>query len=121
MPFLNALNSFIVFFFAVLLLWLPACSVMTLQETGAGGVADETNRLDMNEKADLAITAKVKALISREPLLKDEEIGVETSQGDVRLTGNVTSILVMEKAVEVARGVKGVRAVKDDMQFRWQY
>ena len=80
----------------------------------------ETNRTDRDERGDSAITARVKAAISREPSLKEEEIGVETTQGNVRLTGSVSSILVMEKAVEVARGVKGVRTVKDEMQFRWQ-
>jgi osmotically-inducible protein OsmY len=37
------------------------------------------------------------------------------------LTGAVSSILVMKKAIEVASGVQGVKEVKDEMQFRWQY
>ena len=64
---------------------------------------------------------RVKEAIYRDPSLKDEGIGVETHLGTVRLTGAVSSILVMEKAIEVVRGVKGVREVQDGMQFRWQY
>lgn len=120
MPFLNPLNNLIIFFLAALLVWLPDCSVMAAQETEGGDLTGEMSRLDMDESNDLAITARVKAALSREPSLKDEEIGVETTQGNVRLMGSVSSILVMEKAVEVARGVKGVRTVKDEMQFRWQ-
>jgi osmotically-inducible protein OsmY len=122
MPFLNPLNNLIIFFLAALLVWLPACSVMAVEQLEGRDFSGEkeTNRTDRNERGDSAITARVKAAISREPLLKDEQIGVETSGGHVRLTGSVSSILVMEKAVEVARGVKGVRTVKDEMQFRWQ-
>jgi osmotically-inducible protein OsmY len=111
------------FFLAVLLVWLHACHVRAAQETGGRELSGEMSRLDLddNESADSAITAWVKAAISEEPSLRDEEIGVETRQGNVRLTGRVSSILVMEKAVEIAREVKGVRAVKDEMQFKWQY
>ncbi|MBN9132193.1 MAG: BON domain-containing protein [Nitrosospira multiformis] len=96
---------------------------MAAQETGVRELSGEMSRRDTddNESADSAITARVKTAISAEPSLRDEEIGIETSQGNVRLTGRVSSILVMEKAIEVAREVKGVRAVKDEMQFKWQY
>lgn len=123
MPLLNTSRSLIMFFLAVLLVWLHACHVMAAQETGVRELSGEMSRRDTddNESADSAITARVKTAISAEPSLRDEEIGIETSQGNVRLTGRVSSILVMEKAIEVAREVKGVRAVKDEMQFKWQY
>lgn len=122
MPLLNTSRSLIMFFLAVLLVWLHACHVMAAQETGVRELSGEMSRRDTddNESADSAITARVKTAISAEPSLRDEEIGIETSQGNVRLTGRVSSIL-MEKAIEVAREVKGVRAVKDEMQFKWQY
>ncbi|SFU77296.1 BON domain-containing protein [Nitrosospira multiformis] len=121
MPFLNPLNNLIIFFLAALFVWLPACSVMAMEQLeGEFSGEKETSRTDRNERGDSVITIRVKAAISREPSLKDEEIGVETTQGNVRLTGSVSSILVMEKAVEVARGVQGVRTVKDEMQFKWQ-
>ena len=114
-------NHLVVFFFAILMVGLPGCSTITGQEMGAGERIGEMNTADTDVNVDSAITARVKVAIHREPSLKDEGIGVETHQGTVRLTGAVSSILVMEKAVEVARGVEGVKDVKDEMQFRWQY
>lgn len=92
----------------------------TAQEMGTrkpGGM----NTTERDDNIDSAITARVKEAIYNEPSLKGEEIGIETCQGTVRLTGAVSSILIMEKAIEVARGVDGVKEVKDEMQFRWQY
>ena len=64
---------------------------------------------------DAAITAKVKAAVLEEPSLKSAEINVETYKGTVQLTGFIRSRNDINKAVEVARGVKGVKAVKNDM------
>lgn len=118
---LNMFNSLVLFFFAILMAVLPGCSTIIGQEMSAGEPSGEMNTADTDENVDSAITAKVKMAISREPSLKDEGIGVETHRGTVRLTGAVSSVLVMEKAIEVAQGVEGVKHVKDEMQFRWQY
>jgi Predicted periplasmic or secreted lipoprotein len=67
---------------------------------------------------DAVITTKVKAAIFNEPSLKSTEINVETYKGKVQLSGFVNSRADMTKAVEVARSVKGVVAVKDEMQLK---
>ena len=64
---------------------------------------------------DTVITAKVKAAVLEEPSLKSAEINVETYKGIVQLTGFVGSRADINKAVEVAKGVKGVKSVKNDM------
>ena len=64
---------------------------------------------------DAVITAKVKAAVLNEPSLKSAEINVETSKGRVQLTGFVRSRADINKAVEVAKGVKGVKSVINDM------
>ena len=64
---------------------------------------------------DTVITAKVKAAVLEEPSLKSAEINVETFKGIVQLTGFVRSRADINKAVEVAKGVKGVKSVKNDM------
>jgi len=64
---------------------------------------------------DAVITAKVKAAVLKEPSLKSAEINVETSKGRVQLSGFVRSRADINKAVEVANGVKGVKSVKNDM------
>jgi c(7)-type cytochrome triheme protein len=64
---------------------------------------------------DAVITAKVKAAVLEEPSLKSAEINVETSKGRVQLTGFVRSRADINKAVKVAKGIKGVKSVKNDM------
>jgi len=69
---------------------------------------------------DAVITTKVKAAVLEEPSLKSAEINVETSKGRVQLSGFVRSRADINKAVEVARGVKGVKSVKNDMIVKGQ-
>ena len=64
---------------------------------------------------DSAITTKVKAAIFNEPTLKVFQINVETFKGDVQLSGFVDSPQSVSKAGEIARGVKGVRSVKNNL------
>lgn len=114
-------NSLVALFLAILIAGLPGCSTVTGQKMGALKLTEETNTANPDENVDNAITARVKEAIHRELSLKDEGIGVETHEGMVRLTGAVSSILIMKRAIEVARSVEGVKEVKDEMQFRWQY
>ena len=67
---------------------------------------------------DSVITTKVKAAILKEDSLKSTEINVETYKGVVQLSGFVNSEADIKKAVEVARGVKGVTSVKNDMRLK---
>jgi len=67
---------------------------------------------------DSVITTKVKAAILDEPGLKSAEINVETFKGVVQLSGFVNSQANVNKAVEIARGVKGVSSVKNDMRVK---
>jgi len=69
---------------------------------------------------DAAITAKVKAAVLGEGSLKSAEINVETYKGTVQLTGFVRSRADIDKAVQVAKGVKGVTSVKNDMVVKGQ-
>jgi len=64
---------------------------------------------------DTVITTKVKAAILNEPTLKSAEINVETFKGVVQLSGFVNSPQAVSRAVEVARGVSGVRSVKNNL------
>jgi osmotically-inducible protein OsmY len=69
---------------------------------------------------DSVITTKVKAAVLQEPSLKSAEINVETNKGIVQLTGFVRSRANIDKAVEVAKGIKGVTSVKNDMIVKGQ-
>jgi len=64
---------------------------------------------------DTAITTKVKSAIFTDPALKVLQINVETFKGVVQLSGFVDSRESATKAAEVARSVKGVVEVKNDL------
>lgn len=65
---------------------------------------------------DSVITTKVKAAVFNEPSLKSAEINVETFKGVVQLSGFVHDSADISKAAEVARHVKGVKSVKNDLR-----
>lgn len=67
---------------------------------------------------DSVITTKVKTAILNEPTLKTAEIGVETYKGAVQLSGFVGSQANISKAADLARGVQGVKTVKNDMRLK---
>ncbi len=64
---------------------------------------------------DAAITAKVKAEIFNDTSLKVNQINVETYKGVVQLSGFVDSQDSVRKAGDIAAGVPGVVAVKNDL------
>src|SRR5512143_1396827 len=64
---------------------------------------------------DSTITTKVKAAIFNDPSLKVFQINVETFKGEVQLSGFVDSSQSVNRAGEVARGVKGVKSVKNNL------
>ncbi len=67
---------------------------------------------------DSAITTGVKAAILNNPTLKVAEINVETYKGVVQLSGFVASADSIGTASTVARGVKGVKSVKNDIRLK---
>ena len=64
------------------------------------------------------ITAKVKTAIYNDPTLKVNEINVETFKGVVQLSGFVKSQADVTQAAKVARGVAGVKSVKNDIRVK---
>jgi len=89
-----------------LLVSLAACAPTPTRE-GTGEYID-----------DSVITGKVKAAFAADPTVKATQVQVETFKGTVQLSGFVDSRESAEKAVEIARGVKGVKSVKNDTVIR---
>jgi osmotically-inducible protein OsmY len=87
----------------VFLLSFMGCAA-TQKHESTGGYVD-----------DSAITTKVKSAILMDSSLKVMQINVETFKGEVQLSGFVDSQQSAAKAAEVTRGVKGVKAVKNDL------
>ncbi|MDG0818189.1 BON domain-containing protein [Bdellovibrio svalbardensis] len=67
---------------------------------------------------DSVITTKIMNDLLAEPKLKSTEIKVKTHKGVVQLSGFVTSQADINRAVEIAKSVKGVTSVKNDMRLK---
>jgi len=67
---------------------------------------------------DAWITTKVKAALVDDPLTKAYQINVETFKGVVQLSGFVATQAEANKAAELARGIKGVTSVKNDLRLK---
>lgn len=64
---------------------------------------------------DAAITAKVKAEIASDPVLKMSQITVTTTKGVVRLSGVVDSQQSIDRALEITRKVKDVQVTENNL------
>jgi osmotically-inducible protein OsmY len=64
---------------------------------------------------DSVITTQVKASLANDGFLKSFQISVETYKGTVQLSGFVNSEQAIDKAGEIARSVKGVISVKNNL------
>jgi len=104
---MNQFNKYLSAAFLALTLLTAAGCASTSRSEGTGEYVD-----------DVLITGKVKSLILGEASLKSAEINVETFKGIVQLSGFVSSQAAANKAVELARTVKGVSSVKNDMRIK---
>jgi hyperosmotically inducible protein len=64
---------------------------------------------------DAGITAKVKAALLAEKGVDGMRIDVDTSQGNVTLTGKVPDPAQVERATQIARGIDGVKGVDNKL------
>jgi osmotically-inducible protein OsmY len=93
-------------FAASLVATMAGCASTSTKE-GTGEFIDDT-----------VITAKVKAAMAADPTVKATEINVETFKGDVQLSGFVADPADAQKAATIARGIKGVSSVKNDVRVK---
>jgi len=97
-------NRFIGYFVLLMLIAAFAACASTSKKESTGEYID-----------DSVITTKVKTLLAADDFLKSFQISVETYKGSVQLSGFVASQKAADKAEEIARGVKGVESVKNDL------
>ncbi|MES2349553.1 MAG: BON domain-containing protein [Pseudomonadota bacterium] len=93
------------------------CSTLT----GTDKASCETKQKSAMAKdtvADSVITTKVKTELLAEPALKSLDVHVETTNGTVMLSGFVPSQTEVDKAVDVARNVKGVNKVQSSLRIK---
>lgn len=99
-------NLLVNFFLVMLVVSFLGCASTATRE-GTGEYVD-----------DSVITTKVKAAIFGDETLKSAEINVETFKGVVQLSGFVKQPADIARAEQVARSVKGVTSVKNDMRVK---
>ena len=97
---------------------ISALIVAVMMTTAIGCASTSTKEGTGEYVDDSVITTKVKTAIFNEPSLKSREINVETFKGVVQLSGFLSSRSEVDTAVAVARGVNGVKSVKDDMRLK---
>jgi osmotically-inducible protein OsmY len=90
----------------VVALTLAACASTSTKE-GTGEYFDDT-----------VLTSKVKTQLLGDPAVSGLAVNVETFKGVVQLSGFVKTAAERNRAVELARGVKGVKEVKNDILLR---
>ena len=97
-------KSYTVIRFLVVLLMIAAfvACASTPQQSSTGEVVD-----------DSVITTKIKALLAEDEFLKSFQISVETRKGIVELSGFVDTQKSKDRASQIARGVGGVKSVKN--------
>lgn len=100
---MKTVQKFLAVLFVSLAVGLAGCAGSRTQST-AGEYVD-----------DSVITSKVKTRLIEDQALKAFQIDVETFRGDVLLSGFVDSSEQINKAVEVAKSVDGVKAVKNSL------
>ena len=98
---------------AVLGLFLSFTGVLT---TGCASTSTHESTGEVID--DSVITTKIKSLFVEDKTVGAARISVETYKGVVQLSGFATSQSEINRAGEIARGVKGVTSVKNDIRIR---
>jgi len=92
------------------------CLVLLMLTTTLAACATTSKHESTGEYVDdSVITTKVKSELASDSFLKSFQISVETYQGTVQLSGFVDSQKAVDNAGGIARSVKGVKAVKNNL------
>ena len=67
---------------------------------------------------DTLVTSRVKSVLLNDPDVSGLAVNVETFKGTVQLSGFVKTVAERNRAVQLVRGVAGVRQVKNDILIR---
>lgn len=87
------------------------------RETDTRATAPATTSVG-TEIDDGVVTAKVKSALLADPDVKSFDLKVETRKGEVMLSGFVGNQAQVDRAILVARGVEGVKAVANKMDLK---
>jgi hyperosmotically inducible protein len=90
---------------------------------GLGGCASDRTATERNQTMterteDGWITTKIKSEFATDKLVSATNIHVNTDNGVVHLSGTAKNQDEVNRAVQIARGVKGVKSVRNEMQIQ---
>lgn len=86
---------------------------------GKSGTEDKSSAVSVGTALDdSVITTKVKSALFADPEIKSFEINVETRKGDVQLSGFVDNQANVDRALDIARRVEGVKNVTNHMTLK---
>lgn len=71
-----------------------------------------------NTVDDGIVTARVKSALLSYPEIKSFDIAVVTRKGEVQLSGFVDNQAQINKAIDLARGVEGVKSINNEMSIK---
>jgi hyperosmotically inducible protein len=95
---------------------LLAAGTMTLTFAGCAGTSTRESTGEYVD--DSLITTKVKSAFVEDKQVSALNIKVETFKGTVQLSGFANNATEISRAVELARGIKGVKSVKNDIRLK---
>ncbi len=117
---MNQFKQMLVLCLAALCLSAASYAADTAKATGTAkeGRSEGTGEGAGEYVSDSWITTKVKSALLEDARVKTSEVNVETYKGVVQLSGFVSSEAALKQAMVVARGIKGVTSVKNNMRIK---
>ena len=88
---------------------------VTIASFTTGCAGDRYSRSTGEAIDDSSITAKVKSEMLADPDVKGLQVKVDTFRGQVQLTGFVDNFQQKQRAEQIARNVRGVQMVRNDI------
>ena len=96
---------------------LTLCTALVIGGALITGSAHAVSKADEKTPInDTWMTAKTKIALFADPRIKGSEINVETTQGLVMIRGKVDSDEAKQAAEGIAKGIDGVKSVKNELQ-----
>jgi hyperosmotically inducible protein len=102
---------------------LDRATAVTRSVSGVKGIQNNVvlkgGPTTVGKKVDAGIiTSKVKAALLGDPSIKSFDIAVVTRDDEVLLSGFVDNQAQVDRAMDVARGIEGVRLVRNEMSIK---
>ncbi len=99
---------------------------MILATQGVPGVKKVTDKLSIKEGTqtignkvdDSVITVSIKSALLGDPEVRSLDVSVSTRKGEVQLSGFLDNALQLNRAIELANGVKGVSKLINHMVIK---